>query len=106
MDPLVGARHMGSVWSAAHWQHRSPHVEQEQGWGWKGVGEFGWGGKSDLWHAGKPQQAGWRREDPLSLFPVVSVLARSHCLYQQEELGSRHLTECCVETNQLLCLCD
>lgn len=48
----------------------------------------------------------WGQEDPLSLFPVVSVLARlhCHCLYQQEELGTLRLTECCVETNQLLYL--
>lgn len=46
-----------------------PHMEQEQGWGWKGAGEFGWGGKSHLWHTGKPQQAGVEARGPSQSFP-------------------------------------
>lgn len=47
----------------------SPHMEQEQEWGWKGAGEFGRRGNSNLWHPGKPQQAGVEARGPSQSFP-------------------------------------
>lgn len=74
----------------------------------KESGNLGGEGRVTCGRLGSLSKQEGRQEDPLSLFPVVSVLAWLHCLclYQWEELGTLHLTECCVETNQLLYLYD
>lgn len=75
-DPPAGARHVGLLWSAAYYQWRvitaGSRSKHEVGREWSNLDGVG---RVICGRLGSLRKQEWRQEDPLGLFPVVSVLA-------------------------------